>query len=244
MADFRLGPIAVAALSGLLGGGVGALLTVAVLRGSPPHGDTHAQPEPHGETPRPTQSALDGRVTSLERALQALALRESMARAAAPQPSAGAIAGEKPPVADVAPIVDNPVFEAAVRDVMDRAEQERDVEREAQREEWRKQAAEVWVSDVSEKLRLTEMQKAKVAEVAKGFWEHLRDLRQSDAGPPPSRQQWRERVDALRKSAEADLAKVLDPGQLTSYRELDEASQLGSQRNLRGGQRGGRRGNE
>jgi hypothetical protein len=34
---------------------------------------------------------------------------------------------------------------------------------------------------------------------------------------------------------------VLDPSQLTSYRELDEASRLGSQRSLRAAQRAGRR---
>ena len=142
------------------------------------------------------------------------------------------------PVADVAPIIDNPVFEAAVRDVLDRAEQERHVERESQRAEWRKQAAEEWANGLTEKLRLTEMQKAKALAVATTFWEKLRDLRQSDAGPALSRQELRARMDELRSAAEAELGQVLSASQLNSYRELDEASRLGSRRSVRASERG------
>ena len=162
-----------------------------------------------------------------------------MARAMQPA-SPEAARTEKPPPADVAPIVDNPVFEAAVRDVMDRAEQERSLERETQRAEWRKRASEEWGNDLSQKLRLTDIQKAKVIEIANGFWEKLRDARQSDAGAPPTREQRRQQLDALRQAAEADLAKVLDHSQITSYRELDEASRLGTPRSVRASQRTGR----
>lgn len=238
MAELRL--ILIPALSALGGGAVGAFVTIFALKNDAPRRDSQPRPEPVAEATVRVDPGLDGRVAKVERSLQALALRDGMAQAMA-QPADAAAAAEKQPVADVAPIVDNPVFEAAVRDVMDRAEQERSVEREAQRAEWRKRAADEWADELEGKLRLTELQKAKAVEIAHGFWERLRDLRQNDAGPPLSRGEWRARVDELRKSAEDELGKVLDPGQMTSYRELDEPSRLGSQRSLRASQRPGRR---
>jgi hypothetical protein len=121
---------------------------------------------------------------------------------------------------------------------MDRAEQERSLERETQRAEWRKRAADEWGSKLGEKLRLTEIQKTKATAIAQSFWDRLRELRQTDAGPALSREEWRERVAALRKTSEAELAKILDHSQLTSYGELDEADKLGSPRSIRAAQRG------
>lgn len=235
MAELRWSAIVIPGLSALLGGAIGALLTVTILRGKAASPDTRPHAEPAAQVVQPTQSSVDERVASLERSLHALALKDSAARAAervAPQGTGS------PPIADVAPIVDNPVFEAAVRDVMDRAEQERDVQRETQRTEWRKRTSEEWGSKLGEKLRLSDAQKAKVTEIAQTFWERLRDLRQADAGAPPSRQEWRDRVAELRKTSEAELAKILDHSQLTSYGELDEADKLGSPRSVRAAQRG------
>jgi hypothetical protein len=229
MSELRSSAFVVPGISALVGGAVGALLTVWLLRPNATRPELRAEPAPSAAAV-PATAPLEGRVAALEQSLRANRLKESVARAiAAPEGAAT----ERPTPADVAPIVDNPVFEAAVRDVMDRAEQERNVEREAQREEWRKRASEEWVADLGEKLRLTEVQKAKVGEIANGFWAKLRDLRQADGGPPASRKEWRERTEALRKATEAELAKVLDSTQLNTYRELDEGSQLGSPRNLR-----------
>jgi hypothetical protein len=238
MAEFRVGAIAIPGLSALVGGAVGALLTLAVVRSNDPSADTRARPEPLTKSSQPTQSSADERVASLERSLRALELKAGVARAAAQPISSPPRDTEIPPVADVAPIVDNPVFDAAVRDVMERAEQERNLERESQRAEWRKRTAEEWSRAIGEKLRLTEIQKAKSTEIARAFWDRLHDLRQTDAGPPPSRQERREQGAALRKASETELAKILDPSQLTTYGELDEAEKLGSNSSLRAAQRG------
>jgi hypothetical protein len=237
MAEVRLSAIAIPGVSALLGGVVGALLTVTLVRGSVSRTDAPARPEPTTEPSQPTESSVDARVTSLERSLRALALKDSVARAAPPVSGVAVEAGHSP-VANVAPIVDNPVFEAAVRDVMDRAEQERTLERETQRAEWRKRTADEWGSKLGEKLRLTEIQKTKATAIAQSFWDRLRELRQTDAGPAPSREEWRERVAALRKTSEAELAQILDRSQLTSYGELDDADKLGSPRSIRAAQRG------
>lgn len=237
MADVRWSAIAIPGVSALVGGVVGALLTATVLRDRASSADTKVRPEPPAEAAQ-APSSTDERLASLERSLRALALKDAVARTAAPPVGSAHDRDGPAPVADVAPIVDNPVFEAAVRDVMDRAEQERDLERETQRAEWRKRTAEEWGKNLGDKLRLTDTQKAKATEIAQTFLDRLRDLRQTDAGAPPSRQERREQAAALRKNAEAELAKILDHSQLTTYNELDEAEKLGSPRSLRAAQRG------
>lgn len=236
MAELRISAIAIPGISALVGGAAGALLTLALSHGNGSHTDTRARPEPTSEPAQPSDASVEVRIASLERTVRALAHKDSVVRAT---PPAGSIAGadDPAPAANVAPIVDNPLFEAAVRDVMDRAEQERTLERETQRAEWRKRTAEEWGGKLSEKLRLTEIQKAKVTAIAQSFWDRLRELRQTDAGPAPSREEWRERVANLRKTSEAELAQILDHTQLTSYGELDEAEKLGSLRNIRTAQR-------
>lgn len=237
MAELRLSAMAVPGVSALVGGVVGALLAVNLVRGGSSRTDTKALPEPAAEPSQPTESSVEARVASLERSLRALVVKDGVARAAPPVGSSAAQAADAP-VANVAPIVDSPVFEAAVRDVMDRAEQERSLERETQRAEWRKRTAEEWGGKLGEKLRLTEIQKTKATAIAQSFWDRLRELRQTDAGPALSREEWRERVATLRKTSEAELAKILDHSQLTSYGELDEADKLGSPRSIRAAQRG------
>lgn len=238
MAELRLSAIAVPAVSALVGGAVGALLTVSVWRGGGSSANERPRAEPPPLASPATRSSVDERLDSLERSLRTLALNGSVARAAAPPVGTAPRDAGSAPVADVAPIVDNPVFEAAVRDVMDRAEQERNLEREAQRAEWRKRTADEWGAKLGEKLRLTELQKSKATEIAQTFWDRFHEPRPGDAGAPPSRQAWRERAAALRQTAEAELAKILDSSQLTTYGELDDADKLGSPRSLRAAQRG------
>lgn len=238
MAELRFSAMAISGLSALVGGVAGALITITLVRGNASSADTRPRAEPLAQVSQPIQAPADERIASLERALRALTLKDSVTRAATAAAGASANGAERPPLADVAPIVDNPVFEAAVRDVMDRAEQERNLERETQRAEGRKRAAEEWGNTLGEKLRLTEPQKTKVTQIAQTFWDRLRDQLQSDAGPPPTRQERRNQVAALRQTAEAELAKILDHSQFTAYTELDESDKLGAARNARPVQRG------
>jgi hypothetical protein len=238
MPELKASAFAIPAGSALVGGVLGALLAISLVKPKP---ETRALPErtTPGERAEPAGSPLNDRVARLELSVQALGLRENLGHTAARANAApGEAAAGKAPVADVAPLIDNPVFEAAVRDVLDRAEQERNVERESQRAEWRKQASEEWANGLTEKLRLTDLQKAKALTVATTFWEKLRDLRQGEAGPPLNRQELRTRMDELRSAAETELSQVLSASQMNSYRELDEASRLGSRRSLRASERG------
>jgi hypothetical protein len=239
MPELKASAFAIPAGSALVGGVVGALLAISLVKPKPETTRALAERTTPGERAEPAGTPLDDRVARLERSVQELGLRDGLGHTAARANAApGEAAAGKAPVADVAPLIDNPVFEAAVRDVLDRAEQERNVERESQRAEWRQQASEEWASSLTEKLRLTDMQKAKALTVATTFWEKLRDLRQGDAGPPLNRQELRTRMDELRSAAEAELSQVLSASQMNSYRELDEASRLGSRRSLRASERG------
>lgn len=228
MAELKATTFALTGVAALVGGVVGSLLTVTLVR---PRVETNARPEATSPTeavpaPAPT-SALDGRLAALERSVRALSLRDSMLQAAKPAASGG-----KEGHVDVAPIVDNPVFEAAVRDVMERAELERSEERDAERVERRRQASETWASQLSEKLQLTDQQRAKAAAISLSFTEKLRGLRQPDGSELP-RDQRRARMAELRTAAEAELAKVLSPAQMNGYRELEDAQRLGGRRGAR-----------
>ncbi|HVJ15976.1 MAG TPA: hypothetical protein VM686_11045 [Polyangiaceae bacterium] len=133
--------------------------------------------------------------------------------------------GERPGGSD--PVVDNPVFEAAVRDLVDRIEEERQSEREVERGERRRQWSEQWTNDLTASLKLNDAQKTKMQEIANQFWERLRELRNGDAGASPSREERRAQMGALRDEAESKMAQVLDPSQMSTYKSLEDGQRLG-----------------
>jgi hypothetical protein len=131
----RISPFLGPALGAIAGGVIATLVTLwAVLPKTPekkraPRTETEAVAEP---------PELEGRVAALERAVQRLhqqrALLPSLSSAKA---AAADAAGSK----DTPPVVDDPVFEAAVRDVMQRVEEEKIADRELERSERRRQMA-------------------------------------------------------------------------------------------------------
>jgi hypothetical protein len=217
----------VPALSAMGGGVVGTLLTLWLALPNKPAKKKSVEQAEVTAVAEARASDVEERVAALERALGRMNRRSPVA---APSPtlagsgSAGAADGTS---GNAAPIVDNPVFEAAVRDVLERVDQEHESEREAARSEWRQRWADDWVSELGDKLHLNDTQKAKAKQIALDFWQHLRELRDSDAGPPASRDEWRTRMGALREQAEATLAQSLDPSQMDSYRKLDDDKRLG-----------------
>jgi hypothetical protein len=150
-------------IGAVVGGAVGAFITLMLSRAFAPASNERPRAELTVASPGSSGAELQGRLTALERAVQQLALRQSIAAKLENLAPGGRETTPKP-VTDVAPIVDNPVFEAAVRDVMERAEQARQQEREEQRSEWRRRTAEDWANQLGERLRLTDTQKTKVVE--------------------------------------------------------------------------------
>jgi hypothetical protein len=160
---------------------------------------------------------LDRRVTAAEAALRRLdrdrALMELAASRAGDQAApAGSAQGAA---------VDNPVFEAAVRDVLGRIESERRTER-------RREAAEQWANAMGQRLGMTDAQKARVVALAREYYEKLGATGRGDGGmEPPAREERRQQMQALRTQYDQRMGEVLDGRQMREYQALDAAERLG-----------------
>jgi hypothetical protein len=110
--------------------------------------------------------------------------------------------------------IDDPAFEAAVRDVVERAERER-------LHEMQGHTVHLWGDKLAEKAELNDTQKAKAIEIATELQEKIRELRSPDGGLPPNRELGPKR-DELREQAEKRLADVLSTKQMQVYRDSPE----------------------
>jgi hypothetical protein len=136
--------------------------------------------------------------------------------------------------------IDDPVFEAAVRDVLARAETERREERQARREQRSRQRAEAWSQDLTQRLSLTEEQRGKLEQLALDYYQKVRERWQARAedGADAGVVTWQERrqqVQALRQQYDQRLGEVLDRDQMEKYEALEPESRLGSGFGRRGG---------
>jgi len=210
-----LGVATVAAAAGALGGGA------VVWRATRP-----AQPRIAAESGA-SADELTPRVAALEQAVSQLAAQPRTVLAL-PAPVATAAAPRAAPTPS-AGVVDDPVFEAAVRDVVQRVEEEHASEHEAKLAEQRQAAATRWASGLVDKLHLNDQQQAKLVTIAHDFYDQVRDaLATPDGGAPASFNDQRAKVRALRNESEQKLGQVLDPSQLASYDKLDDDDQLSS----------------
>lgn len=208
-------PLVVAAV---LGGAVGGFV---VSRFSAP------RPAPSLSAELPVKAAtneagpLETRVLALEEKVARLS-RRPPGMSAVLAPSANRDGGG---AGDPRPVIDDPVFEVAVRDIVDRVEEERSSERDVRRDEQRKRMSETWVADLGLELSLSDAQKAKVTEIVSEMFQRLRDLRNVDAGTL-RRSERVARMRAVSEDAEKKLSGVLDASQMTAYRALDEDLRL------------------
>ncbi len=211
--------VAAALLAGAAGGAVGRYAAPAM---KPPR-TTSVSPEVADP------GALTQRIGELEDTVRRLERGQQMARVVAALGSVAAPSAGGTDDGARAATVDNPVFQAAVRDVVDQMELERRGEREARFEERRRQGAEQWSASLGEKLGLSEAQRQKVTDVMMDFSREMRAARSSDAGSP-SRDEWRQRAAAARQKGEDKLGQILDPTQRQKYDTLDDEEKLGSGR--------------
>lgn len=197
-------------------------------------------------TPRPVASATpepatdsndaDERIAQLEKAVATLERERKMTRLAVAYGSAmGAAQDAGAPASSV---VDDPVFQAAVRDVMDQRETEKRDERKTERDERRKKGVERWTNQLATTLALTDAQKQKVAAAMQGYFEDMRALRESD-NPPDSPAEWRQKMEELRKKREGEVTQALTPDQKQKYDALEDDDKLGAGFGRGRGRRGG-----
>jgi hypothetical protein len=214
----------VAGMGGLVGGLAGAGM-FAWLRDSGPEPSPAAsialQP---ASAPRASEAAASGSDTALlrrlervERTLSALQTRVASAApsAAAAEPVAGAESA-----ATTAPVVD-PVFEAAVLDVLERAEQDRDSERSERRTERTRQQGEHWAAQLTEQLALSPEQAARLLQIRTQLAAALREQSGAAQGRFVPRDERRAATAALRERAELQLKAALDPRQVAQYDQLE-----------------------
>jgi hypothetical protein len=224
----RLAWVALLLAPAAVGGIVGATVASYLL----PHAPAKAVHQARSVVDLVELEELESRVSVLERST---ARREAerrlieASRRLAAERADGEVEGEG--AEDSSKIgVGDPVFEAAVRDVVDRVRDEQANEREQRREQRRRQAASEWGAELAMHLGLTADQKSKVTQLALDYYEKIRDLWRagSDAGVAPvSLRQRRERAQGLRGEYEERLGEVLDRGQMGAYDALEPDQKLG-----------------
>lgn len=208
----------VALVGGLAGGVAGRL--------SAPEREAKARSATTAEAEPADTSAIAKKVERLESAVATLERERRMTRAALAR---GMQLGDDGDTADAGAkpsAIDDPVFETAVRDILEQREDERREERRARMQERRKQAAERWSSWLGTEVGLSDAQKQKVAAIVQGYFEDMQSLRFSDGGELSWRDR-REKAREARAKSEAKLGQVLDPRQLEKYNSLDDEQKIG-----------------
>lgn len=171
---------------------------------------------------------LIARVRSLEQRVSLLtaALGQAQREGAAD----GAEPGSELSKADVA----DPVFEAAVRDILDRVNDERREQRTERTRQRAQYGAQRVTDHLTQELGLTEQQKQELLEIFKAHFEKLASLRDEDAADAPATPgEWRARMTELRQTTDAKLEGTLTPAQLEKYRNLDTSEFFGGPRRRR-----------
>lgn len=135
--------------------------------------------------------------------------------------------GENGAILDEVDVAD-PVFEAAVLDIMDRETGRQESERESRRTELHAERGRRLSSDLSEKLDLDTGQRAVIAQVVTDHFNRFRELR-NDESPdrPVTRRDFQVRIEEINKEALTKLEEVMTPAQFEKYQELDPDDQIG-----------------
>lgn len=208
--------------SGVLGAVIGA--SVVAWRVSPDEVPPAAEKPASADVraPERADADLERRIAAVERMVTLLETR-TRARGTTPEPSVAAPASSTPHP------VDTPVFEAAVMDIMERAEEGRAEEKAAARDEKRRQKARHWANELTLQLGLSPAQTEELLEIQGDLEDELeRERRRGNAPDAPyaSKEQRRAARDAARRAAEGKLRALLSPPQLATYEGLDDRLKL------------------
>lgn len=217
------------AIAAVVGGAVGGLAVGLVMRTSEPEPSRSSQrirEEPSVTADDDEQ--LESRVQRLEAQLGEMQRRSAAASALADY--AKVLAANQEPSADAGrglnPVIDgeDPVFELAVRSVVDKLETERHNARRAEREQRQVEQAQRQADFFAERLRLNSSERARMEQIIVDQMRAFQNLWRGDADAgqerPRSRDEWRERVNAIRQDTEQKLSGVLSSEQMEEYKKL------------------------
>jgi hypothetical protein len=220
-------------VSAIVGGAVGAAGTLAL--GGKPAPDAKrevAQEERHVAPAAPATAAdksaekdLRVRVRSLEQRVSLLTA--ALAKNGLEAPQGAGQEGDAAEEADVA----SPVFEAAVRDILDRVDEEQREERQSRRGARVEEGARDISADLGTKLGLSPEQQRKLQEITKQHLATLAAMRdEAPENRPKTMEEWRARRDAQKKQTDDALRQLLTPEQMHAYEALPEDERIGTSR--------------
>ena len=131
------------------------------------------------------------------------------------------------PTGDPTDVAD-PVFEAAVLDIVDRENERKKSEGKAWRKQLQTETSKRYASELTESLQLSHDQQEQVAAVVADYFERLAALRDQDApSRPATRLEWRAAHERVNQSIDERLSNILSPAQLASYEALEPEQKLG-----------------
>jgi hypothetical protein len=167
-------------------------------------------------------AAVEGRLAAVEARARVLpALGGAASANVAPTTFQASATAEDPAQ------VDSPVFEAAVIDIVARAEEGRDLERAAAREDKRQKRSAYWANELTMRLGLSPAQTERLLAIQSKLSDELDRQRSTTSdGQFIPREVRREARIALRQRAEEQLRGVLAPRQLTAYDGLGDELKL------------------
>lgn len=217
--------------AGLMGGAVGSLLTLKLVapkdEQAPASEDRASARTEEGEADAesgemPPDHArlkhLEHRVSLLTAALSKSGGHGERAQKALDE------SGDNTEFSDVA----DPVFEAAVLDIMERQVERKEEEKAEFRAALRTKEGEQLTEQLSTTLKATPAQQEQIASAVTKYMEARAKLRGDDATERPvTRKEWREKMQAINEEAHATMASILDPEQMKIYDALDSDDKLG-----------------
>lgn len=141
--------------------------------------------------------------------------------------------------------VADPVFEAAVLDIMDREQERKEGERETFRTELRAKRGQQFADRLTETLSLRADQREEIAQAITKYFETMHEMR-NDESPdrPVTRKEWRERMEALNAENDKAFERILDADQLSAYQALDEDEKVSFGRGWGRGREGNQQGSQ
>jgi hypothetical protein len=227
MAQSAWSGLLVAALAGAVAGGVagwaGSSTSSSDVRAEPaaavpPAGQSEATSVAGDGDPPAADDRLQRRVKELERAVAELERRKRKRAELTKLAKERSDDGEVPAGAVDA---EDPHFELAVREVMDRASDERRAERRQRRVDGQ-------LDLFAEELTLSAEQIDLVEQILIRQMDAFSALRSGDPDERPrNRREWRERIDEIRQQSRKEFGKILSKEQMATYDKLQDEDNRG-----------------
>lgn len=216
-------------LGALVGGALASWLTV--LQTSSPSVEAEKPKKSAGQSSSKADDVADEDEDALHERLRKLEHRLSvMTRAVASRGPLGQDGEDSGSDGSILPSgasdVADPVFEAAVLDVMDREVERKEGEEEAYREGLRVERSKRFASTLGEQLALGTEEQEKMAKIITDYFNTFRDLRDSP-DRPVTRREWSEKSAELQAALEARLKETLSKEQYEAYEALPEEDKIG-----------------